>query len=166
MLLIVDANVLIDYLRADEQVLVLAGRHLGVVHVVRDVVDEVEGLDDDRCAHLGLKIVEPTTEHLLAAGSHPRTALSFEDRLCLLVAKENGFVCVSNDRALRSACAAETVDVMWGLQLMLQLVQAGGMTETEAVVVAEAVHAANPTHITAAIVIEFRNKMMPKRTKG
>ena len=98
-----------------------------------------------RCAQLGLKIVDPTTEQLLAAGSHPRTALS-------------------NDRALRSACVAETVDVMWGLQLMLQLVDAGGMTEAEAVAVAEAVHAANPAHITAKILAEFKIKAAPKRT--
>lgn len=163
--MIIDANVLIDYLRAEEQVLALAGRHLGVVHVVRDVVEEVDDLDDDRCAKLGLKIIEPTTEHLLAAGSHPRTALSFEDRLCLLLAKESGFVCVSNDRALRSACVAETVGVMWGLQLMLRLVDAAAMTEAEAVLAAEAIHAANPAHITSRLVADFRLKAHRRRAE-
>jgi predicted nucleic acid-binding protein len=158
-LLIVDANVLIDYLQADEHILVLAGRHLGTLHVVREVVDEVEGLDDDRCAELGLFIVEATTEQLLEAGRRSTPGLSFEDTLCLILARENRWTCVTNDRALRGACAASEVQVLWGLQLMAELVAAGGVSAKAAVAAAEAIHLTNPAHISKALVAEFSKKL-------
>ncbi|MCK5801053.1 MAG: hypothetical protein KAI47_27890 [Deltaproteobacteria bacterium] len=46
MLLIVDANVLIDYLKVDESILALSCSAIGTVHVPRDVVDEVQQADD------------------------------------------------------------------------------------------------------------------------
>ena len=158
MILIVDANVLIDYLRADEQILVLASRQLGPVRVVRDVVDEVAGLDDDRCAALGLIIVEPTTPQIIAAGASPLNALSFPDKLCLQLAQENHWTCVTNDKALRQACTEGAVDIVWGLQMMLLLIKANGLTANTAIAVAEAIHASNPTHITAAILADFKRK--------
>ena len=42
MLLIVDANVLIDYLKTDSSILALAARHLGVIRVASVILDEVE----------------------------------------------------------------------------------------------------------------------------
>lgn len=47
MLLVVDANVLIDYAKADESVLALVVRHVGPVYVPRDVLDEVDQVDED-----------------------------------------------------------------------------------------------------------------------
>ena len=78
MLLIVDANVLIDYLKADESILQLATTHLGTVHVPREIVDEVDQIDDPTCQRLGLVIVEASTDQLLEAG-RSSGQLSFED---------------------------------------------------------------------------------------
>jgi len=57
-------------------------------------------------------------------GRHGGGRLSFQDRICLLVAKEGGFTCVSNDRRLRMSCEAEGVPVLWGLELLVELVAA------------------------------------------
>ena len=57
MLLIVDANVLIDYLKTDSSILALAARHLGVIRVASVILDEVEQLGLEDCEDLGLTVV-------------------------------------------------------------------------------------------------------------
>jgi len=122
-LLLLDACVLIDFATSDLSVLTLVTAHIGQVHVPSPVFDEVEQIDESLAASLGLKLVEPTIEMLLDAGA-ARGRLSFQDRICLLVAKEGGFTCVSNDRRLRMSCEAEGVPVLWGLELLVELVAA------------------------------------------
>lgn len=102
MLLVVDANVLIDYAEADESVLALVVRHIGPVFVPRDVLDEVDQFDEDTCTRLGLQIAEGSLEQLLEAGAGGG-GLSFQDWMCLILARDNGWVCVTNDGRLRSA---------------------------------------------------------------
>lgn len=98
--LVIDANVLIDYATTDESVLALAARHFGRFIVPLPVLDEVELLDAVAYERLGIEVVEPTLEQLLEAGAE-RGRLSFEDRLCLVVARDAGWLCVTNDRRLR-----------------------------------------------------------------
>ncbi|MES9905122.1 MAG: type II toxin-antitoxin system VapC family toxin [Sedimenticola sp.] len=114
MLLIVDANVLIDYANTDPSVLTLVSRHIGQIHVPSVVLEEVNQLNEEDCESLGLTIQEEPLE-ILTAAAEKRGALSFEDYVCLLLAKENDWVCVSNDRPLHRACESEEVTVMWGL---------------------------------------------------
>jgi hypothetical protein len=71
MLLLVDANVLIDFAHADRSVLALVANHVGAVHVPRDVLAEVDQLDAAACAALGLVLVDGTLEQL--AGPASRT---------------------------------------------------------------------------------------------
>lgn len=122
-LLLLDACVLIDFASSDVSVLALVSAHVGQLHVPSPVFDEVQQIDEALAASLGLKIVEPTIEMLLDAGARSGR-LSFQDRVCLLVAKDGGFTCVSNDGALRTACKAERVPVLWGLELLVELVAA------------------------------------------
>ncbi len=58
MLFVVDANVLIDFVEVDPAFLTLAVRHLGPVHVPRDVLDEISSLDEAGCERLGLLVVD------------------------------------------------------------------------------------------------------------
>jgi len=153
-LLLMDANVLIDYVRTDRSVLGLVYEHVGSVHVLSTVLDEVDGLDEDGCEALGIEVVEPELAQVREAAAR-RGRLSVADHLCLLVARERTYACVTNDRALRRACADEGVAVVWGLELMLVLVRGGVLDAAEAVRVARAVHELNPRHITAAVVEEF-----------
>ena len=51
--LLLDANVVIDYAISDLGVLGLVARHIGHVHVVRSVLDEVEQIQEADCGRLG-----------------------------------------------------------------------------------------------------------------
>lgn len=157
-LLLMDANVLIDYQQSDISVLELVSRHVGPVHVLATVLDEVDGLDAADCERQGPTIVEPDLDHLTRAAVR-RGGLSFADHLCLQVAMERHFVCVTNDRALRRACGEEGVAVRWGLELMKDLVRDRAMPAADAIRVARAIHQGNPHHIPEKIVAEFARQV-------
>ncbi|MBL8898538.1 MAG: hypothetical protein JNM84_12955 [Planctomycetes bacterium] len=156
--LLVDANVLIDFAEAEISVLSIASVALAPVYVVREVLREVPRLDAAACKRLGIHVLEPEVDELAAAAAR-RGSLSFEDHLCLLVAEARGWTCVTNDGALRRACAVEGVAVLWGLELMAQLVEAGHFDAARAGDVAEAIHRSNPLHITVAILARFRERL-------
>jgi rRNA-processing protein FCF1 len=154
-LLLLDANVVIDYAITDLGVLGLVAHHIGRVYVVRSVLDEVEQVRERDCKRLGIEIVDPSLEQLVAAGEAERGRLSFTDRLSLIVAHDSGWTCVTNDRALRRACRERGVPVWWGLRLMLALVRAGKLAPDAALAVARAIHEDNTRHLTAEILGRF-----------
>ena len=156
--LLVDANVLVDYQAADLAILSLVSRHVGTVHIVSTVLAEVDGLDESECERLGFRVVEPTLAQATEAAS-PDGRLSFQDRTCLVVCRDNGWTCVSNDKALRRSCDAVGVAVRWGLELMLELVQGGHLPAEDADDAAERIHRANPVCLNATILAAFRAKL-------
>lgn len=153
-LLILDACVLIDYCQADVSVLGLINQHVGVVHVAAPVLAEVDGLDEGAAVNLGLQIVFPDFE-LAASAANTPGPLSFEDRLCLLLAKQKGWTCVTNDATLRRACEADGVAVLWGLEPLALAVEGGDLLAAEAIELAQRIHQANSRYITAAILQRF-----------
>ena len=156
-LMIMDACVLIDFIKAERAVLELVVKHVGPLHVTSPVIDEVNEIEDENeLVELGLVIVEPEIEDAYTAGGRSGP-LSFEDWLCLLTAKRHGFICVTNDKNLRKYCKQEGVALLWGLELMAELHKAGGIPALEAVAVAQAIRLSNPKHITARIVSDFTN---------
>jgi hypothetical protein len=97
--LVGDASVLIDIADANEAVLGLIAQHLARVIIPTPVLAEVDGLDDLRCGALGLEVVEPTLDQLReAAIAHP--ALSFADKICMIVARDAGGTAWTNDGPL------------------------------------------------------------------
>ena len=68
MLLLVDANVLIDYLEGDFSVFGAVTGHLGTVFVPTVVLDEVPRLDERTCTRMGIEVVEPTLHQVVQAG--------------------------------------------------------------------------------------------------
>ena len=102
-LFILDACVLIDFVTTDAMLLKLTSEHVGTVHVASVVLGEVDQLDESSAASLGLHVVEPSLDLSLDAAARGG-ALSFEDWVSLLVAKDNGWTCVTNDRRLRAEC--------------------------------------------------------------
>jgi rRNA-processing protein FCF1 len=156
-LLVVDANVLIDYVGSDISILRLAAEFVGPIHVTGPVLKEVEQLGEADCDRLGIHLVEASTNQLLEAGAG-RGRLSFSDRLCLILARDRSWTCVTNDRALRRACTDLSVPVLWGLELMLELVSLRRLTVEAALDVAMAIHRSNPRHITAEILERFERK--------
>ena len=155
MLLIVDANVLIDYANTDPGVLKLVTSHIAPIHIPSVVLDEVNQLTIEDCSDLGIIVIEEPLEVLVAA-SEKRGALSFEDHVCLLLAKEREWTCVTNDKPLHRSCSAEDVPVMWGLRLMIELVQEEQLSKEIALDIAQAIHQSNPKHIPAEIIEEFK----------
>ena len=153
-LLLFDANVLIDYVKSELSILGIVSRHLGEVYVLSTVLDEVDGLDADGCARLGIRVFEPELADVIAA-ARKRGALSTQDHLCLILARRQGWTCVTNDGALRRACLLEQVPVLWGLQMMLELVRMGQLPGEDVIAVANAIHRTNPFHITDSIVARF-----------
>lgn len=156
--LVVDANVLIDYRAADLTVLQLASRHIGTVHIPRQVLWEVPRVDADECARLDLKIVDESLEQLLEAGQQ-RGRLSFNDRICLILARDASWACVTNDKALRRACEELSVPVLWGLELMIQLVVSHHLAADAAVIIAKAIRESNPRHISKEILERFSHRL-------
>ena len=158
MLLIVGANVLIDYANSDINILSLVSKYVGQIHIPSVILDEVSDLSEEDCIELGFVIIDESVELLLAAAG-ARGALSFEDHVCLLLAIENDCTCVSNDKPLHRACEEESVSVKWGLRLMIDLVESGHLGKHAAVELAEDIQAQNSRHITQNVVDEFKRKL-------
>lgn len=138
--LIIDANVLIDYLETDISILSLVSRHLGPVCVATPVLREVLELDASECEDLGIAIIEPTLKEARQAGPRRRGGLSFQDRICLAIARHRGLVCATNDKGLRRACGSASVEVQWGLELAIRLVQGGHLPPEDARTIARQMH--------------------------
>lgn len=151
--LIVDACVLIDYCDADPSVLRIISRSVGEIRVASPVLAEVDGLDESAATALGLVVVEPSFE-MFARAAVKRGGLSVRDHLCLLLAKEEGSTCVSNDKALRNACKNEEIPVLWGLEMMGLAVEAGALPPSAAAEIAASIGEVNPT-IGAALIKRF-----------
>ena len=157
-ILLFDANVLIDLYDADSSIFRVVSDSVGPVHVVLPVFEEVGQIDEAEAEALGLTLVEPDLAHFAAAAELSRR-LSEEDRICLVVAREEGWTCVTNDRALRRECDAARVEVIWGLELLALTVEAGACRRPAAAALARAIAENNPTHITAAVLERFLRRI-------
>ncbi len=157
-LLILDANVLIDYAKSEPDILRLTSKHIGRINVPSVIFDEVEDLILSQIGPLGITLIEPDGELLIRAANRIR-GLSFQDRICLFMAKSKpDSVCVTNEKLLRKICKRENVEVLWGLQLMLLLVQKGVLTDKQALKIARKIHALNP-FITDQLIQRFSDKL-------
>jgi len=128
---ILDACVLIDYCLEDAFLLGLASRALGPIVVLTPILGEVRQLEERTCEQLGLWMVEPETS-LAREASVRRGGLSFRDRLCLAFAKAHQAILYSNDRRLLNVARSEGADARWGLELLLELVEAYALTPEDA----------------------------------
>ena len=161
---IADANVLIDYVQTSPAILSLVTQHVGPVYVTADVLEEVEQLDVELCHAIGLQVVQGNLAQLTQA-SQRGDSLSFQDKLCLILARDNGWSCLSNDGPLREACKAQGVPVVWGLEIMLALVEGQQLSAVDAIKVAQDINGINPIYITAKILAEFQKKVTEKTPK-
>lgn len=159
--LILDACVLIDFCDADRSVLALVSKHVGTIHVALPIFEEVDQLDASSARTLGINVIEPELE-LLTLAAETRGRMSMQDRLCFLLAKHNGWTCVSDDGALRNACKAANVPLLWGLEMMGMAVEAGALPGDVAESVARTIQENNP-YLTDAIVEAFVAKFVKGR---
>ena len=165
-LMIMDACVLIDFIKADRSVLELIVKHVGSLHVASPTIDEVNEIDDENeLLELGLVIVEPEVADAYAAAAGRAGPTSFHDRLCMLVAKRYGFTCVTNDKNLRKLCQEEEVPLLWGLELLSRLHRSGGITMKSTLEIAGKIQKANPRHITPQILKRFQEVIRKQKGK-
>jgi hypothetical protein len=156
--LIIDANVLIDFCKTDRSVLALVTKHVGIVHVAEAVLAEVKELDRAGAEALGINVLTPEFPMLSrAATASVRSPLRFQDWLCLLVAEEESWTCVTNDKRLRVECESRDVAVLWGFQLLLRLIEQKALTSGEAIAIAESIYQIN-RRIPHVVMTAFRRK--------
>ena len=156
--LLSDANVLIDYRDSDPVSLRLVSEHVGPVHILRQVLEETKGMTLKQCHSLSITVHELETEALLEQ-VNITSRLAYADRLCFLACRNNGWICVSNDRRLRRMCEKHDISLFWGLELMVELVRTNALEPLRATQVATKIHENNPFHITRDIVERFVAKL-------
>ena len=140
--IISDANVLIDYVKADKRVLQLAVKHLCEIYVPVAILKEVKDATKSEIEKLGLISFEPSLDQAIKAAERP-FGLSFQDQLCFLIAQDNGWTCATNDKRLRSQCEVGGIAVIWGLEIMTLLNKEGHLDRAEAVKTAEKIGESN-----------------------
>ncbi len=154
-MLLMDACVLIDYVKAERKLPGLISAHVGPVYVLSVILEEVRDIKNkDELHNLNLIIIEPEIEDAYLA-FEKKSSISFQDRLCLLTAKRNNFICVTNDKELRRQCKRNNVEVLWGLQLIAELHKTGGISAESAIKTALTIHHNNPMQINKKIVTDF-----------
>jgi len=162
-----DASVLIDLCEADRTLIRIISDHVGQVHVPLPVLrEEVEQIDESEYTELGIVPVDPPLQTAIDAAGR-RAGLSFHDHLCLLLARDNGWTCVTNDGRLRRECEAEHVPVLWGLETVALLVDAGVLTAKAAEEIGRAIQTANPLFITEKVIEGFLERVgvVPKKAR-
>lgn len=122
------------------------------------VLKEVKDASRSELEKLGIIIFEPTLDQVTQAAQQP-FGLSFQDQLCLLIAKENHWVCATNDKQLRIQCEAGSVEVIWGLDIMLILNKQGFLERAEATKTAEKIAEIN-RYIGKEIIRQFIGKLV------
>ncbi|MCF7816914.1 MAG: hypothetical protein K9M54_03430 [Kiritimatiellales bacterium] len=153
-----DANVLIDYIKVERTlVLRLVSEHLFPIKLPRSVLDEVDQLSQDQAEALGMEIVDETLGQLREAAVRGGP-LSLVDKLCFAIARDNGWAVWSSDKPLHAKCKTDGIPVYWGLQLMLELCQAGKLDPDYAMETAKAIEQVNE-RITEEIFVAFKKKL-------
>lgn len=155
--LILDACVLIDFLDADDSCLGRVAKHVPKLHVARPVFDEVDQLNLKQARAQKLEIVEVGVELLKRAHANAG-ALSVADWTCILIAESKGWTCVTNDGRLRRECESLSVDVLWGLQMLLEAVR-GGLPKKYALTLAKEMQANDPHYFPESRLADFITKV-------
>ena len=152
--LLLDANVLIDYEGAALDILGLVAEHLGSTAVAAGVFAEVDSLEPEDLAGLGIVILHPTPEQDRRAQRLP-SGTSFNDRLSFIVCRDGGRICVTNDLGLRKLCDRHGVPTKFGLELLVDLVAVGALERSRAGEVARTIQAGSPDFYPDRILNRF-----------
>lgn len=101
--LIIDAVALIDFRDTDPTVLKLISSKLVQLVIATPVLEEVNKFDESDCIKYGINVIEPSFEQLEKAATKriKNKTLSLMDWICLVLAKENDWTCITNDKRLR-----------------------------------------------------------------
>lgn len=152
-LAICDANILIDYVAVDDYILKELASYWKEVHVPDIVLMEVPELSQERAVELGLIILPTPLKEL-----EKIPGLSYQDSACYFYVKKENAVCLSNDKKLRKVCKNIGKRVVWGLEMLLLLVEDNIITKERAKDIARKIESSNP-EITEELLNEFLKKL-------
>jgi len=110
---------------------------------------------------LGLDIIEPSIAQIYEAANMFGGGLSDEDHMCFIIARDEKAICATNEKPLRRKCKDSGIEVLWGLEMMAQLCEAGKITANSAEKLAHRIAQENIT-ITQDIVIRFMKRISRK----
>lgn len=153
-LILTDANILIDYASSGLEVLALVSEYLAPIVVPDVVLQEALSVSQSQIEQARIAVLE-TPLVLLAPDHQASKRLSNQDRVCLEMASTNGWMCATNDKALRHACRERGVPLVCGLELMVELVDRGALSVTKAQNVGRKMHVVNPRSITDSVLRDF-----------
>lgn len=158
--IISDANVLIDYAISAPDVLRLINTHLQKLYVASPISKEVNQLSSSEIRGLGLEIIEPTFVQLVEANKVriENPSLSSQDAICFVMAHDNGWACLTNDKPLRKICSTFNVACIWGLEIMLSLVIHKVLSAEKALKIAVDIQMKN-SYISLETVEAFQRKI-------
>lgn len=155
-ILLADDHVVVDYRESDLEILELVGQHVGRVAVLPTARDVLGSGPRPSLEHdpFGIRVVDVDPALVLRA-TEVRGNASFNERLCLVTCREEGWPYVTNDGAIRRLFERHRVETRFGLDLLLDLVAVGAITHERAHGVASAIHALNPWQITERALNSF-----------
>jgi len=128
------------------------------VHVLRDSLDEVDGMNLTHCRELGLTVIDVELEVLPSLTALPRR-LSRRHRLAFHVCRERDWICATTDRPLRQSRGEHGIRARRGLEPMLELVSVVVLAPSRAWRTARRIHENSPHHISEAILERFAARL-------
>ena len=156
--LLLDANVLIDFQDSDFSVLRDVKENVAEIFVLRYIFEkEIPDLTEQICNKVGLVIIQPK-KSVIEESEIKIGQLSTGDRLNLFTALDSEFSLVTNDKKLRKVCEERKGKVIWGLQLLVILVENSEYSIDDAISIGEKI-GENNVRITDKDVGEFIKKL-------
>jgi len=155
-IVITDANVLIDYAKTNKRVLLLLSRLFREVKVPYEIFKEVNEITVIDASEYHLDVFYPAIDIIYNA-ANIKNALSFQDNICLMEARKNGWAVITNDRKLKELCEVESIETYWGLQVLMLMVTKGIMTKEVAMNTAAKIADVN-AWISKNVIEDFKRK--------
>ena len=157
-IVVCDANILIDYAKANKKIVGLITKHLYEIWVPLPVWEEVHDLSDEDATTLGVNIAEPSLAQTSEAADMFGGGLSEEDNMCFIMARDEKTICATNEKPLRKKCIENDIEVLWGLQIMIQLCKIGKLKVDIAQKTGEKMVKMNP-RITQKVLDDYISKL-------
>jgi rRNA-processing protein FCF1 len=152
-MILLDANVVIDYRESDKNILKLFSEGVEQLCISAGVLLKIRNFSEDDCGKLSIEVLVPAANEMANIKASGRLAM--DDQECLAVTAERGLAVCSNDKLLRRRCSAKGIRVVWGLELMMILVERKLLDKARAKKIASSIRESNPSHITERIIRNF-----------
>ena len=129
--LVIDSCIIIAFIHPDIKLLDFVTQNIGDIYI--NSITLKEELEDhkDMLRHMSYTLIEDNIEDMCLA-RQMNGPTSFHDNLQMLSCLKYGYTCVTNDRDLINLCKKNSVNVMWGLELIIELVKTKIITKDRA----------------------------------